>query len=26
VGAVGYEVLDDKITFGDHLLYVATAA
>ena len=21
VGAVGYEVLGDKITFGDHVLY-----
>jgi DNA-binding CsgD family transcriptional regulator len=24
VGAVGYEVLGDKITFGDHVLYVAS--
>ena len=24
VGAVGYEVLSDKITFGDHVLYVAS--
>jgi len=24
VGAVGYEVLNDKITFGDHVPYVAS--
>jgi len=24
VGAVRYEVLNDKITFGDHVLYVAS--
>ena len=24
MGAVGYEVLGDKITFGDHVLYVAS--
>ena len=24
MGAVGYEVLGDKITFGNHVLYVAS--
>ena len=24
MGAVGYEVLGDKIIFGDHVLYVAS--